>query len=912
MNKKSTDNRATKYMGAIKVFFGIATFLFLLSFLIGESWLPSEQEEVFLPTPVFETSWQQVLDNKERIPAEVPGKLEAEYGEVVTLVTTLPQEIKNGTTICFRPVWQDVEVYIGDELRRVYNTEETRPFGTNSAFRYVFVELGEEDAGKEVTYCFSSESKYAGYMNEVLLADRASIWFQFMQDSGARLLICIFMIIVSLFGFSICVVMRIVYRRMPPLNYLCWALFFGAFWMLSETEIRQVLFKNVSFLANYSYWSLMLLVFPMLIFIDEMQKGYYRKYFIFPITYSAAVLVVGTVLQLSDIVQFVQMVHLVHAGTCFAVLAILLTMTIDTVKQRIGSYLLVAIGVYGTMIAVVLEIILYYMNSRVWLGTVSVFALLILFVLALINTVLELLQGEKERQQAVAAKDAQAKFLANISHEIRTPINAVIGMNEMVLRESDSEAVQQYAYNIQSASNMLLGLVNDVLDFTKIESGQLELVGQTYTFATMMQDELTMLYARAEGKPLTVQVDVDSQLPVKLYGDELRIKQILMNLLSNAVKYTKEGQITLKVFFQWIDTENIELCFSVTDTGIGIKKEDLPKLFERFKRLEMRKNQSIEGTGLGLAIVKQLVELMQGSIKVDSEYGKGSTFIVRIPQKVVDKSTIGNFDRLLQEQKREKVEEKGLFTAPDAAILVVDDNDMNRMLMEELLKRTLMQVDTAAGGKECLALTKKRKYDLILMDHMMPELDGVETLQMIRAERSNPNRNATVIALTANATAGSRKQYLEYGFDDYFAKPVRANKLETMLLTYLPQELIHMNEQDETQEDLLTIRRDTGLSYCMDSEELYMQILETFCKQAREYLPKLELAFREENWEQYIMITHSLKGNALNIGAVNFSELSLKHELAGKEKDEAYIRKEFQVYLATLEALIQKIENSEV
>ena len=299
-----------------------------------------------------------------------------------------------------------------------------------------------------------------------------------------------------------------------------------------------------------------------------------------------------------------------------------------------------------------------------------------------------------------------------------------------------------------------------------------------------------ILNTRVGEKPISTQIDIDSGLPSGLWGDELRIRQVLTNLLSNAVKYTERGSITLKAFYEPIDENNIKLCFSVIDTGIGIKEEDMPKLFNSFKRLDLEKNRNIQGTGLGLNIAKRLVEQMNGEITVESEYGKGSVFSIVIPQKVMDSQPIGNLEDSVQKERKKQEEPKELFTAPDAHVLVVDDNPVNLSLVKGLLKRTQIKVDLAKSGKQSLAFTRKKKYDVIFMDHMMPEMDGVETLHILREEEENPNKDGIVIALTANAIAGCREMYLGYGFNDYFSKPIQADKLEEILMEYLPPELV--------------------------------------------------------------------------------------------------------------------------
>lgn len=795
MNTKNKRNLFEKYIGIAKIFFGSAAVVVLLFLMIGEAILSDERDVMDGKCQLFETEWQQVLDSGERVVVQVPGKIEADYGEVVTVSTILPEDVYNGEVICFRPIWQDVTIYIDGIVRQSYSTEDSRLFGTNSAPRYVFVNLYEEDAGKELTYQFSSNSKYAGFMAKSYIGDRASVWLYLIKDSGSRTVLSIFLLALSLFCIFVCIILKYVYKKNLALKYLAWALFFCAFWMLSETEFRQLLFGNASLLSNYPYWSMMMIPFPLIIYINEIQKEYYQKVYIVPITCSALVLITETILQIFDIVQFVQMLFFVHIEIAIAIICIIGTIIVDAFKKRISDYLFVGIGILGMLLSTVVEIFLYYNGSGLSLGTILAFGLIFLLVMAIIKTGQDFLHTEQKKQQAIMAREAQAKFLANMSHEIRTPINAIIGMNEMVLRENESEAVKEYAYNIQSASNMLLGLVNDILDFSKIEAGQLEVTEAAYDFVPLVRDEILLLNARINGKPIETQIEISPEIPVRLCGDELRIKQILTNLLSNAVKYTKEGSVTLKAFSKQLDENTIELSFAITDTGIGIKKEDLSKLFSSFKRLELNKNRNIEGTGLGLNIAKQLAGLMQGDITVESEYGKGSTFTVSIPQKVIDRQHIGDFEEALRACRKENHVSENFFTAPNATVLIVDDNAVNRSLMKSLLKRTKIKVELAAGGEECLELTKQKKYDIILMDHMMPELDGVETLRMLRADESDPNCNTVVIALTANVIAGCREMYLEYGFNDYCSKPIQADKLEALIYRYLPKTLVYLNEK---------------------------------------------------------------------------------------------------------------------
>ena len=396
-----------------------------------------------------------------------------------------------------------------------------------------------------------------------------------------------------------------------------------------------------------------------------------------------------------------------------------------------------------------------------------------------------------ERERADKANQSKSDFLANMSHEIRTPINAVLGMDEMIIRdvtEGKYDGVRLYAENIKSAGNNLLSIVNDILDFSKIESGKMELVETEYQLGNLLNDVCNMAEFRAGAKNLAFEVYVDESLPACLFGDEVRVRQILTNILGNAVKYTKEGSVKLKLRGDIERWDKVNLKFTVTDTGIGIREEDLGKLFKKFERVDLGHNNTIEGTGLGLSITKNLLEMMNGSIHVESVYGKGSTFVVTIPQKITDDKALGNFRDAFAKNVREKKGYHESFTAPGARILVVDDTAMNLTVIKGLLRKTKIMVDTATSGAKALEMTMADAYDLILMDQRMPEMDGTETLHAIRAQQDGRNKEVPVICLTADALQGAREHYLAEGFSDYLSKPVDGVQLERMLQDYLPPE----------------------------------------------------------------------------------------------------------------------------
>lgn len=418
------------------------------------------------------------------------------------------------------------------------------------------------------------------------------------------------------------------------------------------------------------------------------------------------------------------------------------------------------------------------------------------------NVLIELLQDEKKkvedaREDAVMANQAKGRFLAQMSHEIRTPINAILGMDEMILRESSEANVVEYAEDINAAGQLLLSIVNEILDLSKIESGKMEIIEAEYNLCSMVDDLTTMVVVKAQSKDLAFKVNMDTSLPAVLCGDDVRVRQILTNLLSNAVKYTKEGQVELNIQGQ-VDEDHVVLRFSVKDTGIGIKEEHIANLFDEYKRIEEGGNRYIEGTGLGLNITMRLLELMGSKLQVTSEYGRGSVFFFELRQEIRNSITVEEY-RKQKEHSQTSKKWKGAFVAPKARFLIVDDNMMNRKVFAKLLKHTKIQIDEAESGFECIDKMKENYYDIVFLDHMMPELDGVETLQRLKEMRDYPSENTPIVALTANAIVGAKKQYISEGFDDFLPKPIIYRDAEELILKFLPAHLVeHLQETQET------------------------------------------------------------------------------------------------------------------
>lgn len=513
---------------------------------------------------------------------------------------------------------------------------------------------------------------------------------------------------------------------------------------------------------------------------------------------------------------------------------------------------------------------------------------------------------ERERlidasERAVAASEAKSAFLSNMSHEIRTPINAVLGMNEMILRECDDKNILGYSENIRSAGSTLLGLINDILDFSKIEAGKMEIIPVDYDLSSVINDLVNMIQTKADAKGLKLEFEISREVPKLLHGDEVRIKQIVTNILTNAVKYTEKGRVTLCIDYEKIPDEEdcILLDVAVKDTGIGIKEEDMKKLFSEFDRIEEKRNRNVEGTGLGMSITKRLLEMMGSELQVESKYGLGSKFSFSLRQTVIKWEELGDYEAAYKASlaSRGKYHEK--FRAPKAEILVVDDTPMNLEVFINLLKKTEIKIETAATGEEALSLAFDKEYDVIFLDHMMPDKDGIETLHEMRERKDAPNLQTPVICLTANAISGAREKYLAEGFDNYLTKPIDSVKLEEMLIEYLPEEKIIPAESDEDAEtdetgdnmripDYITgiseIDTDTGIKNCGGIEE-YMKTVEIYAKAVKDNADETEQFWKSADIKNATIKIHALKSSSRIIGATDLGELAQELENAGNEND---------------------------
>jgi signal transduction histidine kinase/ActR/RegA family two-component response regulator/HPt (histidine-containing phosphotransfer) domain-containing protein len=548
-----------------------------------------------------------------------------------------------------------------------------------------------------------------------------------------------------------------------------------------------------------------------------------------------------------------------------------------------------------------------------------------LLILLAFNYLILMLYNKKLAEAAEAANqanEAKSHFLSTMSHDIRTPMNAILGLNEMVLRDSHEDEIVAYSESIRTAGKTLLGLINDILDFSKIEAGKMDIINVDYSFASMLNDLVNMVQGKAQDKGLAFNLDIDKDIPSILNGDEIRIKQVITNILSNAVKYTKEGSITFKASFEKMEeaSDSIRLLISVTDTGVGIKPEDMKRLFMAFERIEENKNRNIEGTGLGMSIAQSFLNMMGSHIEVESEYGKGSTFSFNLVQGVKDWNPIGDYEESFKRSVSERAKYRERFTAPKARLLVVDDTTVNLSVFQSLLKRTRVQIDTATNGDEGISHYKQKHYDVIFLDHMMPDKDGIETLKEMKEIAESPNAGTPIVCLTANAISGMREIYIKEGFDDYITKPIDPDRLETLLLQYIPEDKIApASEEDEEEDSFIPdfifkiegLDANSGLTHC-GSPEAYVGTLEMYLDAADKTADEIEKYWNAKDLKNMTVKVHALKSTSRVIGAHELGDFAARLEKAGETGDTKTLEKELGKLLEQYMALVKELEPLEI
>lgn len=891
--------------------------IYMVYFIVSEKALLIQREDVRV---ISDWTYLDQMTGPETV--KTPIRVETGGRDVFIFESKIPDDIPEGSVVAFLNR-VNLKVEVNGRIVKQWNKDEAPIPGGPAKNSYFIIPILKKDAGSDFKITFYGDG-FSGKMFDAFVGNRYEVVRYLEIKSGAfqfamsfALLVCSLAIIVS--G----IILSILYNQNIKLILISMGIFVASSWMVADSFVFQFLFRTQFIDGMMSYITTLCIIFPFIGYLDAIQDYRYKNWYALMGIMELAGLLVFTGLHFSRTVNFSSALIYIDAVVGLGVIGCFIITIVDIKRGYSKKYRFVSYGFLALMVLSIVEIVLINTVVERVEGGVMIAGLYILFGFAIIQQLHEIKELQLERDRANEEGAAKTKFLASMSHEIRTPINSILGMNEMILKESRDPDILNYAGIINDSGTMLLSLINDVLDVSKIDNDMEEIVCSNYDPGKMFDNAAEMLRTQATRKGLEFKIGKPRNLPKLLCGDEKRITQVVVNLITNAVKYTEEGTVTFTgECFE--NQDKYVLCFYVSDTGIGIKPEDIDDIFDPFHRLDLKKNQNIQGTGLGLSIVKSLVEKMGGEIKVDSTYGKGSTFSVRIPQDAMDESEVDKYNsgNAIEDENLDDIDDN--YIAPEAHVLEVDDNLSNQVVVREFLKKTGVQLDLASGGKEALRLCKLNKYDVILMDHMMPAPDGIETLHLIREEEGSMNMDTPVIILTANAIRGSRAMYEAEGFNNYLSKPVESVRLVKMVRKYLPPEKVLYRPKRRGASPEETKAADAGamqtagaaegpvdiaalLSRFDNNQDTVNLILEEVIKEGERKIPLLRELVESGDVKRYAIEAHGVKGVMSSSCAMSLSATAKSHELAAKGDNFDYVKENIDSFIKEYEEVLDFI-----
>ena len=848
-------------------------------------------------TKSFNENWS-VVDDTAHQNITLPVFWDIEQDTTIILENILPEDICDGMSFCMRTSMHDYTFYVNGALRETYRSEEMRFHDKYLPSAYVVVELCEEDAGKVIQVKIEAYKEVK--INEAYLSYGNNIWFDIAKDNLPVAFAAFVLIVCGALAFLFSLILK---KRLGLGNvvlYLGQVMVITGCWILSESKIRQLFFNSPSYTIVFSFLFIEIIACFVAMYFNEVQKYQYNTTYVI---YEAGVIlqaVINICLDAIGLVYLRDSLILSHVWLLVGGIIFIITCYKDYREKRLKNYSIIVTGMVGFVVFCIIEATNYYVSKFPVLGMYLCIGLVVLLATTVVQTINDEMEKmkravelERAKEEAESANRAKSQFLARVSHEIRTPVNAVIGLNEMIFRESGEEGIRQYAQDVKNVSTALLDIINELLDASKIESGVLELVETEYEIGTLLNELYQLTKVRIGEKNVDLVFLIESTMPKAYCGDDRKIRQILMNLLTNAIKYTESGSITLSVNCE-VEGNDAKLFFSVKDTGIGIKAEDIGILKDAFKRVDIQRNRYIEGTGLGLNIVNQYLALMNSELEIQSEYEKGSEFSFIIIQKIVDAVPLGDYEKCRRAAEADK-NYVAKYQAPNAKILVVDDHKMNLKVFTNLLKQTKMQITEAESGRQGLGLLEQQSFDMVFLDHMMPGMDGIETLHEIK--KRGLCEDIPVIMLTANALVGNREKYLKEGFDDFLSKPILPGELDNMILRHLPAELlsdyqrIRTDREEEIGVNNKTLREilkrlpeldgQSALQFCGNDEAFYLELLQMFVSLSIK--EELEGFLNNKEYEGYGIRVHAFKNNAYSVGAKELGDDALEMEKLAKQ-----------------------------
>ena len=913
-------------VGLVFVFFGVIN---RVDFMDDEPFQYIENWTVIDSDGSEYTTGRSFVDGKKR-------------NQSCSIYSYLPSDIKDNEFLFFI-TRKDIAVYINGELRKDFVEERdvSIPGGSIKRF-YMYVPLNAADSGAEVRMVRPSLVSDEHLVPETFISTRSGAFNHLLHNyDGLTFVLAFIILIFSFVVFIVSIFLRIWYKMNIYMMYGALGICVLSLWLITDSFLCPFIFGMYFVNGVMNYMLCLMIPLAPAVYLNSVQQNRYKKVFSVIMLVASLNAVVWTVLHFTGIVPFYEIRNIENIILSAMAVSAIVILVIDWVRGNVKGYRYTFIGFFGFLLCGILELALLLITTKTYTSLPVVAGLGFLLAFVVIQQVYDLRKINQEKQHAIDISEAKTRFLASMSHEIRTPINAILGMNEMILRENRDRVIGDYSRSIKTSGKMLLMLVNDVLDFSKIEAGKLEINETSFKMSEMLYDVISIVKERADEKSLELKTDITSEIPNELISDEFRIRQILVNLINNAVKYTEKGTVTLKLGGVY-KKDDFELAITVKDTGKGIKKEEQADLFNAFSRADVKKNINIEGTGLGLAIVKSIVNSMKGTIGVESEYGVGSEFWVKLPVKYSDREPLRT-DFMDKHEFFDDVPESESFMAPDAKILAVDDNQSNLTIVKLFLKRTGIKPDLCSSGDRAIELCRKTKYDLILLDHMMPQPDGIETLHLIKNDEASLNKDTKTVVLTANALAGSRQMYLDEGFDDYLSKPIDSKVLEQTVKNMLPKEkvieglslaevsslsddgqVVELNPGTESviyefqPEDESPVKKgltaiegldyDTALCHCAGDEEMLLEIISDIVADCPKRYERMKKSLEMKDIKAYEVDVHSVKSTMATIGLGVLSERARKHEFAAKENDIEFILRDSEAFFNEYMEIYKKLK----
>ena len=835
--------------------------------------------------------------------------------------SVLPDNISDDSWL-FCSISREMEVYIDGEFRKDFNEKRDMliPGGVVKRF-YFLVPLDASDSGKDIRVVMHGTSRQGVVYRDVHVASGLGLVSFMIHNFSRSLILSEILLLFSFVTVMASIAMRVLYKERIEMLYGAVGVFVISAWTVSDSLLWPFIYRHYHIDGVFNYFMSLLMPFGLALYLNGLQHGRYKKILASVIILSVMDAVLWPVLHFAGILSFPNALLYINIILGVLTVVVLGVLAVDIVRGYAVEYLFTAIGFIGFLTCCIVELILIHLVVMLEDADPMLIGLAILLTLAIAQQMHDLRRSREERQKVMEMSQAKTRFLASMSHEIRTPINAILGMNEMIIRENSDPVIGDYARSVKTSGKMLLMLVNDVLDFSKIEAGKMEINNAQYRLSALLRDIYPMLKERADEKKLFLNVSILCEVPGGQISDEFRIRQILINLINNAIKYTDAGFVTLEIGGKYNESGGFDLKFNVKDTGRGIREEDRKTLFDAFARADMSKNMNIEGTGLGLSIVKSIVDSMNGKIYVTSTYGEGSEFSVVIPVGVFDRNCLKH-DFMNDAESYSTGSDSCDYTAPDANVLAVDDNNSNLRIVTLFLKRTGIVPDTCDGGLKALDMCRNKKYDLILLDHMMPDPDGIKTLGMIRNDAGSLNKDTTVIVLTANAVAGSRQMYIDEGFADYISKPIDSGILEQTVKKYLPSDKVKAaadtknagaedEEISEIEKKLSLIDGldvDVAMNYAGNDEVILEQVVSSIASGSGDMTEAMKKELAEEDYVSYRRDAHTVKSLMATIGHSSLSERAKKHEYAARDNDIEFIKKDCEGFIEEYRTVCEKLK----